>query len=637
MTETRREPEGFARRAAMLAPRTYNEAARTVDVVFTTGRDVERRDLWSGERWIESLDITADAMDLSRLNAGAPVLNAHDAFSLDSVIGVVERAWISNGQGLATIRFSAREDVAPIVADVQTGVLRNISVGYVVNEWRETEEDGVKRRTAARWQPMEISFVPIPADPAAQVRSAESRAPANPQAVPAAIKETAMTDQVSAAPAQPDVETIRAEAVRAERARVAEIRSAATMARLGDEWAGRMIEEGATPDAARRAALEALAAKPATPIQSVVEVTRDEGDTQMRGVEMALAARLGAGEWQGEATVFRAATLVDMAAATLRVRGVNTRGMSRSDIARAALGLPVQGLTRAGPTQTTSDFAALLSNVQSKRLLSAYMAFDRSFLSWAARRPLPDFKTTTIVEMGAAPALLALAEGGKIETGAIQDSGESYNLVRYARNVALSYPAIVNDDLGGFDRMPLAFAVAAANLENAVTYGLLETNANMSDGVALFAAGHNNTSAQAATVDGVSALRALIRRQTDPTGQRIMVPPSVVIVPVELEATMLALFSPMVVAATVATTAVNPWRGSFTIVASPFLTDTNDYYVTVGAGTGYEAVEVGYEAGNEAPQLTSYVEPDVDGVLFSMRHSFGAKAASWRTIARATA
>ena len=149
--------------------------------------------------------------------------------------------------------------------------------------------------------------------------------------------------------------------------------------------------------------------------------------------------------------------------------------------------------------------------------------------------------------------------------------------------------------------------------------------------------GPSTKPACAATTSSAAAEVMVTNTKTDPSGQRIMVSPSVVIVPVELEATMLALFSPMVVAATVATTAVNPWRGSFTIVASPFLTDTNDYYVTVGAGTGYESVEVGYEAGNEAPQLTSYVEPDVDGVLFSMRHSFGAKAASWRTIARGTA
>ena len=667
MTETRRDPAHHVRRAAAFVPATFDKAQRTIDVVFTAGSDVDRRDWWTGERWVESLEITPEAMDLTRLNAGAPVLNAHGAYDLGDVIGVVERAWIEKGKGMASLRLSARDDVAPIAADIEAGVLRNISVGYVVSEWRETDEKGVKRRTATRWQPMEISFVPIPADPAAQVRSERPQtagaasaaglaAPAAPAirpggasgaeetsravssqspATPAATKESDMPETVVTAPAQPDAESIRAEATKAERARCVEIREAAKLAGLDDAWATAQIESGAKADDARREALAEMGKRKAPETTAAATITRDATDTVMQGVEGALAARMGTGKWEGPAEEYRGAALVDLAAATLRARNVNIRGWSRADIARAALGLPVSG--RASPYQTSSDFATLLTNVQSKRLLGAYAAFDRNFLSFCHKRALPDFKTTQIVELGAAPALLALAEGGQIQTGAIQDGGETYNLVRYARNVGLSYVALVNDDLGGFDRMPLAFATSAANLENATVYSLLSTNANMADGNALFSTAHGNTSAQGATVDGISATRALMRRQTDPTGQQIMVTPSVIIAPVELEATFLALFSPDVTPSGVATTSVNPWRGTFDIVTTAFLTDTNDYFVAVPAGSGYEAIEVGYESGNEAPQLTTFTEPDRDGLVFSLRHSFGAKAATWRTIARATA
>lgn len=442
-----------------------------------------------------------------------------------------------------------------------------------------------------------------------------------------------MTEQVTTAPAQPDAESIRIEATNAERARVAEIREAARLAGLDHSWADRQVEAGVTGDQARRAALGELGrAQAATSAAAVVQVISDEGDVRMRGIEAALEARIAGRRWEGDALQFRGATYVDLARATLELRGVKTSTWSRAEIAQAALGLPVMGRM-----QTTSDFVSLLSNVQSKRLIAAYDTFDRSFLAWCYRRTLPDFKAASSVELGGAPVLQALAEGGQINLGVIQDSGETVQLVRYARNVALSYPAIVNDDLGGFDRIPMAFASSAANLENALVYGILSTNANMSDGNALFSVAHNNTSAQAATVDGISAVRALMRRQTDPSGQQILISPSVIIVPVELEATMLALFSPDVTPGTVATTSVNPWRGGFDIVATPFLSDNNDYYVAVAAGTGYEAVEAVYQEGNEAPQLTSYVQPRVDGVEFSLRHSFGAKAVTWRTIARATA
>lgn len=632
----RRQPLGFVRRAAQFAPHSFNDANRSIDLVFTAGGDVDRRDWWTNERWVESLEVSADAVDLSRLNAGAPLLNTHGAYDLEQVIGVVERAWIEGGKGLATVRFSERADVAPIVADVRAGILRNISVGYQVSEWREEDRGGVKRRTATRWQPMEISFVPIPADAAAQVRSAPGSEPALPQATPAAPQESRMTEQVTTAPAQPDADAIRAEATKAERARVAEIREAAKLAGLDQAWIDAQVAADATGDAARRAALAELGRKqaPATGA-AVVQVISDEGDVRMRGVEAAMTVRLSGGKakWEGDALQFRGATYIDMARACIEVRGTKTSGWSRDEIAQIALGLPVMGRNM----QTTSDFVALLANVQSKRLISSYEAFDRSFLAWCHRRTLPDFKAASTVELGGAPTLLALAEGGQINLGVMQDSGETVQLVRYARNVALSYPAIVNDDLGGFDRLPMAFAVSAANLENALVYGILSTNANMSDSNALFSTAHGNTSAQAATVDGISAVRALMRRQTDASGQQILISPSIIIAPVELEATLLALFSPDVTPSGLTTTSVNPWRGTFDVIATPFLTDTNDYYVTVQAGTGYEAVEAVYQEGAEAPQLTSYVQPRVDGVEFSLRHSFGAKAVTWRTIARATA
>lgn len=631
---TRQAPPTLVRRAAAMAPATYDAGTRTVDVVFTTGAEVMRADWWSGERWVEALDVTPEAVDLSRLNARAPVLNTHSSYDLEDVIGVVERAWIEGGKGYAQIRFSEREDVAPIVADVASGILSNISVGYSVSEWREEEVNGMRRRTATRWLPMEVSLVPIPADPAAQVRSAVP-APALSPAVPAIPKESVMDENTNPAPVPPDANAIRSDAVKAERGRITEIREAARAAGLDEAWVTQHVDAGTAADAARRAALAALAETRGKPTPSVVQIQRDEGDTLREGIQGMLEARL-TGDYakaSGPAAEWRSRSLVEMGAALLRQRGVETNSWSRADIARAMLGLPVMARTMS----TTSDFASLLANVQSKRLMASYGTLPRNFLAWCARRELPDFKTTTVVDLGAAPALQALAEGGQITYGAMQDTGESYNLVRYARNVSISYPAIVNDDLSGFDRVPAAFATAAANLENGLVYGILETNAAMSDTVALFNAAHANTSAQGMTVDGVSALRTLIMKQTDPTGQRMLVMPNVLVVPVELAGTARALFSATVVPAGLATTQVNPWRGEFEIVETPFLTDTNDWYMTVRAGTGYEAVEVGYEAGSAGPQLTSFTQPDIDGLTFSLRHSFGAKSVNWRTIARATA
>jgi hypothetical protein len=160
-------------RRAQVQPSSWNAEARTVDVVWTTGADVQRRSWWSDAVWIERLQVSAEAIDLTRLNGGAPVLNAHGSYDLTDQIGVVESASIANGEGRATLRLSAREDLAGLVADIAAGIIRNISVGYTVENWDITaaSASSAEIRTATRWTPYEISFVPIPADAGAQTRA----------------------------------------------------------------------------------------------------------------------------------------------------------------------------------------------------------------------------------------------------------------------------------------------------------------------------------------------------------------------------------------------------------------------------------------------------------------------------------
>ena len=84
-------------------------------------------------------------------------------------------ARIEGGVGIATLQLSRREDVAGIVQDIADGIIRNISVGYMVHEYQVTERQGeLPLMRAVDWEPAEISFVPIPADAAATVRSVDT-------------------------------------------------------------------------------------------------------------------------------------------------------------------------------------------------------------------------------------------------------------------------------------------------------------------------------------------------------------------------------------------------------------------------------------------------------------------------------
>lgn len=160
--------------------------ARTVEVIFTTGATVRRRRYTGWDTSIpfdESLEVSRAAINLDRLNAGAPALDSHSAYSTFSQVGVIERAWIKEGEGLALIRFpSAGIDANAdrMFSLVKEKIIRNVSVGYSIDEVRVVapEKPGeVEKRIVTRWTPFEVSFVTIPADAGAQTRAGADEYP----------------------------------------------------------------------------------------------------------------------------------------------------------------------------------------------------------------------------------------------------------------------------------------------------------------------------------------------------------------------------------------------------------------------------------------------------------------------------
>lgn len=119
------------------------------------------------ERWFgkEILDHSAGAVDLSRAKRGLSFLDSHDA---KAVIGIVEKVKVDDDKKLrGEVRFSRSAQAQQIKTDIQDGIRRFISVGYMVNEYtldKSSKEEGDTYR-ATKWTPMEASSVGVPADP----------------------------------------------------------------------------------------------------------------------------------------------------------------------------------------------------------------------------------------------------------------------------------------------------------------------------------------------------------------------------------------------------------------------------------------------------------------------------------------
>lgn len=110
----------------------------------------------------EVLVISEDSVDFSRLNSGAcAFLRDHDP---EKVLGVIEKAWIDGNKVKCKVKFSDRADVQEVVRDIQAGIMTCTSVGYTIDKYHFSTENGKKTMYADRFMIYEGSLVGIPAD-----------------------------------------------------------------------------------------------------------------------------------------------------------------------------------------------------------------------------------------------------------------------------------------------------------------------------------------------------------------------------------------------------------------------------------------------------------------------------------------
>ena len=141
--------------------RAAEEEAPRFDLTFSSEAPYQR--YWG----TEILDHNPASVRLDRLRAGGPVLVDHQN-RVDAQIGVVEKASIKDRKGRATVRLAkGLAKVDEVVAKIEQGILRNVSVAYIVHEAKETKKrDGqVSEFLITDWEPVEVSLVSVPSDP----------------------------------------------------------------------------------------------------------------------------------------------------------------------------------------------------------------------------------------------------------------------------------------------------------------------------------------------------------------------------------------------------------------------------------------------------------------------------------------
>ena len=664
-------------RAAEVRAESVDRAARRIDIVWTTGATVQRV-RWEGwddrVEYDEELEVSPGAVRIERLNAGGPFLNAHNAWRLESVIGSVVPGSVrlEGGRGYASIQLTAAEDAAGVVERILDGSVRFVSVGYRVYRYDITRKDGAREHwRAVDWEPLEISAVPIPADPGAVVRG-DARAPEpltpcvlfrqDTIAAPAAFSKgqtmpdtnmaagaadeqsrgapqalapapaPAQTPAAAAAPEAPDPEAIRAE----ERSRVAEIDRICARHSIPADVRASLITGGVTVAVARERVLDHLAAHdPAgRTVESIPAQARGTGALEVAYRDAVSSALLHRHDPGHHALVdggrdFRGMTLLEMARHTLERMGVSTRGMSKMEVAGEVFA------RAASAYHTSSDFPMILANVANKTLRAAYDSTPRTFTAWARRSTITDFKPVQRTQLGGAPNLDIVPESGEFTYGTMGEGREVYALLTYGKIISVTRQALINDDLDAFTRIPAAFGASAADLESDIVYSILINNPVMGDTLALFHSTHGNLGT-ASVLDEANLTLAFeaFARQRGLEGRQISVLPSYIIVPpgqraVEARKIMTAT-TPNV------TSGVNPYAGRMSVVEEVRLlpaSGAKPWYLAADPSR-IDTVEYAYLEGQEGLFTETRMGFTVDGMEIKARADFAAKAIDWRGLYR---
>lgn len=147
----------------------YEVDTQQMRITFSCASDFPYYKQQNGKQFYEVLQISESAIDFSRLNNGAPLLWQHQT---EKQIGIVEKAWIEGNKIVVRVKFRRNDQFSvSVFNDILDGTIKNISVGYLVNHYKEQRIDGYLYHKVDKFMIFEISVVSIPADNTVGIRS----------------------------------------------------------------------------------------------------------------------------------------------------------------------------------------------------------------------------------------------------------------------------------------------------------------------------------------------------------------------------------------------------------------------------------------------------------------------------------
>jgi hypothetical protein len=163
-----------------MAHASLDDGERTIDLTAATDTPIRRReyDFFGDDEMVydEVLDMAPGSVRLERLNKGAALLDSHNYYGgTQAMLGAIVpgSAKVRDGKLTASAKFSRSENGDRAFQDAKDGILRSVSVGYLIHQLCIDDDAEPPIHRITDWEPHEVSAVAIPADKNAGFRSAD--------------------------------------------------------------------------------------------------------------------------------------------------------------------------------------------------------------------------------------------------------------------------------------------------------------------------------------------------------------------------------------------------------------------------------------------------------------------------------
>lgn len=550
-----------------------SEDSHTIKLIWSTGYTGLRSE-W-GEKFYEALDMSPEAVNLTRLNSGnAPFLTEHER-DVKVQLGVIKRAWLEDGLGYAEVKLSKHRN-QDLVNDILDGVLSSVSVGYSIEQFEETgKQSGIPVMTARRWTPVEVSVVSSNFDLGAVIlRSNEDESLV--EIINTQTRESTMSEE--------ELEKIKADAIAEyEAKKQAEAEEQAKLEAEENERKAKEEQEkleAEQQETERKQAIELQVRAASLPEDQTKELiqefqTRNLDSTQ---ITIELFERMKTAQTPKEKQMNKQELLAQALLNRVNARRFPAdksnpyRGESLVKICEAVVQRNAGESETAFATRAiaSTDVQELLANVANK-LVQGETEEKFAYEKITREQPLRDFKATKAIRFSASPLAAKASETGDYTDAALTDSAEEIQLKDLGKLYKISHVAMINDDIGAFAQLEKEAQKMGKRAVEKQLFDMLNANAALSDTKTLFHADHGNVlTASAApsttTLNSVEQLMAAFKDDSnnplDLKTKYLVVPPSLAMAAHQVANQILASSS----------SNVNPWAGNIEVIVSSRIT-----------------------------------------------------------------